>query len=95
MTSMSWEAKPVFGGLAIRERRTVGAHDLDFANLLATSAASLPRVILFRLRNMRPERAVARLRLVITAHATDLEAGAVIAVSELSIRSRHLPLDAS
>ena len=81
--------------LAIREGRTVIAHDLDFANLLAASAASLPSVILFRLRNMRPERVVARLRAVITAHATDLEAGAVISVAESQVRMRHLPLDAS
>ena len=81
--------------LAVREGRTVIAHDLDFANLLAASAASLPSVILFRLRNMRPERVVARLWAVITAHATDLEAGAVISVSELQTRVRHLPLDAS
>ena len=81
--------------LAIREGRTVVAHDLDFANLLAAGAASLPSVILFRLRNMRPERVVARLRAVITAHAADLEAGVVISVSELQIRMRHLPLDAS
>jgi predicted nuclease of predicted toxin-antitoxin system len=81
--------------LAIREGRTVITHDLDFANLLAASAASLPSVILFRLRNMRPERVMARLRVVITAHAADLEAGAVISVSELQVRMRHLPLDAS
>ena len=81
--------------LAIREGRTVIAHDLDFANLLAVSAASLPSVILFRLRNMRPERVTARLRAVITAHAADLEAGAVLSVSQLQIRMRFLPLDAS
>jgi len=81
--------------LAISEGRTVIAHDLDFANLLAASAALLPSVVIFRLRDMRPERVTARLLAVITAHATDLEAGAVISVSELQIRLRHLPLDAS
>jgi len=81
--------------MASREGRTVIAHDLDFGNLLAANAASLPSVILLRLRNMRPEAVMSRLRAVVVAHAMDLEAGAVISVAELQIRIRHLPLDAS
>jgi predicted nuclease of predicted toxin-antitoxin system len=43
----------------LKQARLVGSilltHDLDFGDLLAASEAELPSVIIFRLRNMRPE----------------------------------------
>jgi predicted nuclease of predicted toxin-antitoxin system len=80
---------------ALRERRTVITHDLDFANLLAASSSRLPSVIIFRLRNMRPDRVIQRLHALLTRHAADLEKGVVLSVSELQIRLRRLPLDSS
>jgi len=81
--------------LAIVELRTVVTHDLDFTDLLAASGAALPSVVIFRLRNMRPERVLARLLTVVSEHATDLEVGAVISVTESLIRKRSLPLTPS
>lgn len=80
---------------AFRGNQIVITHDLDFANLLAASSLDLPSVIVFRLRNMRPESVIPRLRLVLADHSRDLEKGAVLSVAELQIRLRRLPLDAS
>jgi predicted nuclease of predicted toxin-antitoxin system len=79
--------------LAIAEKRIIVTHDLDFTDLLAASAAILPSVVIFRLRNMRPERVLARLLAVITDFAADLQTGAVISVTESQIRKRALPLE--
>lgn len=38
------------------EERILLTHDLDFGELMSASGAELPSVIIFRLRNMRPER---------------------------------------
>jgi len=48
-------------------------HDLDFGDLLAASEAGLPRVIIFRLWNMRPERENLHLDRILSQHANDLE----------------------
>ena len=80
---------------AVRDNRILVTHDLDFANLLAASSAGLPSVIIFRLRNMRPERVIPRFRSVLADHSGDLEKGVILSVSELQIRLRRLPLDAS
>ena len=80
---------------ALRERRTVITHDLDFANLLAASSSRLPSVIIFRLRNMRPERVIQRLHTLLPSHSVDLEKGVVLSVAELQVRLRRLPLDSS
>jgi predicted nuclease of predicted toxin-antitoxin system len=80
---------------AVSEDRIVVTHDLDFANLLAASSAKLPSVIIFRLQNMRPEKVVPRLSSLLADHSRDLEKGAILSVSEVRIRLRPLPLDAS
>jgi predicted nuclease of predicted toxin-antitoxin system len=41
---------------ARREARVLLTHDLDFGELIAASGTLSPSVIIFRLRNMRPER---------------------------------------
>jgi predicted nuclease of predicted toxin-antitoxin system len=80
---------------ARREKRVVVTHDLDFANLLAASAAELPSVIFLCRQNMRPEKVIPRLCSLPTDHFRDLEKGAILSVYELRIRLRTLPLDAS
>lgn len=79
---------------AVRNKQIVITHDLDFANLLAASSLALPSVIIFRLRNMRPERLIPRLSSVLSDHSGDLAIGAILSVSELQIRLRRLPLTA-
>lgn len=74
------------------EVRILLTHDLDFADLLAASGAQLPSVVIFRLRNMRPEQVDRHLQLVIRQYAAELENGAIISVSEGQVRIRQLPV---
>ena len=78
--------------LARVEKRVVVAHDLDFTDLVAVSGASTPSVVIFRLRVMRPERVLARLVAVIEALAADLDAGAIVTITEALKRVRRLPV---
>jgi predicted nuclease of predicted toxin-antitoxin system len=77
------------------EQAVVVTHDLDFADLLASGAAKLPSVILFRLRDMRPANVFARLEAVIKHHAAQLRVGAIVSVAESQIRIRSLPIGGS
>jgi len=67
-------------------------HDLDFGELIAASGARLPSVIVFRLRNMRPENVNRYLQRIVEEHAEVLVRGAIISVTEGRIRIRVLPL---
>lgn len=78
---------------ARHEQRVLLTHDLDFGELVAASGATLPSVVIFRLRNMRPENVNAHLEAVLTQHQTALVQGAVISVTEGSARVRLLPID--
>ena len=68
-------------------------HDLDFGELMAASGASLPSVVVFRLRDMRPDRVNAHLREVVTEYHQMLEEGVIVSVSEMQIRLRSLPIE--
>ena len=70
------------------EGRVVLAHDLEFGDLLAASGDDLPSVVIFRLRNMRPERVSNALDRVLAQCRDALEKGAVVSVDEVSIRTR-------
>ena len=74
------------------ESRVLLAHDLDFGELMAASGARLPSVIIFRLRNMRPDLVNLRLRHVIADIQDELETGAIVSVSEQHVRTRKLPI---
>ena len=75
------------------EHRILLTHDLDFGELMAASGARLPPVVIFRLRNMRPDRVNAYLRRIITLHSETLEQGAIVSVTEGQIRVRLLPIE--
>jgi predicted nuclease of predicted toxin-antitoxin system len=51
-----------------QEQRVLLTHDLDFGELVAASAAKLPSVITFRLRNMRPDNVNRHLQAFINRH---------------------------
>ncbi len=70
-------------------------HDLDFGDLLAASGADLPSVVIFRLRNMRPEHVNRYLLKIISQYTKALENGSIITVTEGRIRMRDLPLETS
>jgi len=47
--------------LASEQGRIALTHDLGFAELLAAARSTLPSVVTFRLRNMRPEKVIEHL----------------------------------
>ena len=78
---------------ARQESRIILTHDLDFADILAATQALLPSVVIFRLRNMKPQNVNQYLLAILNQHAADLIQGAVISVTEGLIRKRQLPLN--
>ncbi len=80
---------------AREEGRILLTHDLDFSELVAASGARLPSVIVFRLRNMRPNNVNRYLQRIVELHVRALEKGAIVSVTEGRIRIRSLPLRAS
>jgi len=50
------------------EGRVLQTHDLDFGELMVASGANLPNVVVFRLRDMRPDGVNAHLREVVTEY---------------------------
>jgi predicted nuclease of predicted toxin-antitoxin system len=79
---------------ALREESILLTHDLDFGGLLAASGGQLPSVIIFRLRNMRPEQVNVYLHNVITHHSEALDHGVIVTIAEAGVRIRHLPISA-
>jgi len=80
---------------AREEGRILLTHDLDFGALMAASGARLPSVVIFRLRNMRPDRVNRYLESIISQRKELLEQGAIISVTEGQIRVRVLPIETS
>jgi predicted nuclease of predicted toxin-antitoxin system len=74
------------------ESRILLTVDLDFGYLLAVSRAELPSVILFRLGNESYEIINERLTEVINLCEEQLEAGAIISVTDETYRVRQLPI---
>jgi predicted nuclease of predicted toxin-antitoxin system len=77
---------------ALNEGRVLLTHDLDFAELLAATSGRAPSVIIFRLRNMHPDRVNICLNIIIKKYIEALEKGAIISVDEGLIRVRYLPI---
>lgn len=75
------------------EARVLLTHDLDFGALMAAGGANLPSVVIFRLRDMRPEGVNVHLRGVVTEYDDMLEKGVIVSVSERGIRLRELPIE--
>jgi predicted nuclease of predicted toxin-antitoxin system len=78
---------------AREESRVLLTHDLDFGELIAASGARLPSVVIFRLRNMRPETVNQYTQGIIKQHRESLEQGAIISVTERQVRVRLLPIE--
>jgi predicted nuclease of predicted toxin-antitoxin system len=75
------------------ENRIILTHDLDFGRIIALSGAQIPSVITFRLANMKPTAVNQHLSEILARFAPKLERGALISVSEWSVRVRSLPID--
>jgi predicted nuclease of predicted toxin-antitoxin system len=78
---------------ARREDYFVLTHDLGFAELIALSGTELPSVVIFRLRDMRPDNVNRYLEVLVTEHQTALNQGAIFSVSEGRIHVRMLPIE--
>jgi predicted nuclease of predicted toxin-antitoxin system len=65
---------------------------VGFGELVAASGAEVPSVVVFRLRNMRPDRVNYYLDRIISDHQEALEQGAIVIVTEGQIRVRLLPI---
>ena len=75
------------------EGRVLLTHDLDFGELMAASGANLPSVVVFRLRDMRPDGVNAHLWEVVSKYHEVLQKGVIVSVSEKQIRLRNLPIE--
>ena len=78
--------------LARAESRIVVTHDADFSRLLALARATAPSVIHLRIPRLTRILVTSLLPPLLTSFQTELEAGAVLSVSEGSARVRLLPL---
>jgi len=78
---------------ACDERRILLTHDLDFSDLVAASQGELPSVVVFRLRNMRPENVNRHMQILLDTYQSELKAGAIFSVREGRIRWRSIPMD--
>ena len=78
--------------MAKDEERILLTHDLDFGDLVAASGERLPSAVIFRLRNMQPNRVNHYLQSVVAKYRDALENGVIVSVTEGKIRSRILPI---
>jgi predicted nuclease of predicted toxin-antitoxin system len=67
-------------------------HDLDFGDLLAASGESLPSVVTFRLRNMKPDKVIERLTWILSNCERALRHGSIVTVTESHARVHPLPI---
>ena len=77
---------------AFEEERIVLTFDLDFTDLLAITSASLPSVVIFRLRNTVPAFVTSRLLSIVSSCSQDLKSGVLITVEDSRYRLRRLPI---
>ena len=78
---------------ALNERRIILTHDLGFEKLLAFSGSKLPSVVIFRLKNMRPENVNKFCEGIIARFSDVLEKGVILTVGDKKIRSHLLPIN--
>lgn len=78
--------------LARSEGRVLVSADTDFGEILASSGALLPSLVLLRQGNRSPLHRAATLLANLDEVADDLAAGAVVVLTDDRIRVRRLPL---
>ena len=77
---------------AKRTGETILTHDLDYGHLLAFSGESAPSVIILRLRNLQTDEIISRLDSVWSEIESPLRNGAIVSISDKSLRIRNLPI---
>ena len=78
---------------AKRTGETIITHDLDYGHLLAFSGESAPSVIILRLRDLRTAEVITRIDAVWGDIESPLLKGAVVSLSDKSLRIRTLPIE--
>ena len=78
--------------LALDQGRAIVTLDSDFHRLLAISGANGPSVIRIRRKGLRGSDVAALVNQVITQLGDRIERGAMVTVTERTIRLHHLPL---
>jgi predicted nuclease of predicted toxin-antitoxin system len=79
---------------AKRTSEIILTHDLDYGNLLAFSGEKAPSVIILRLRDLRTDEIISRLDAVWKDIESSLMDGAIVSLSDKSLRIRMLPIEA-
>jgi predicted nuclease of predicted toxin-antitoxin system len=69
-------------------------HDLDYGHLLAFSGEKAPSVIILGLRNLRTDEVISRIDAVWKDIESPLMDGAIVSLSDKSLRIRNLPIEA-
>ena len=77
---------------AAKERCVIVTQDTDFGTLLSSSPQRLPSVILFRMRDGRPSVQARVLLENIPVLEQALRDGAIVVVTDATIRVRRLPI---
>ncbi len=83
-------------GIVAEAKRTgevIVTHDLDYGHLLAFSGEKAPSVIILRLRNLRIADVMLRVDSVWKDIESPLAKGAIVSVSDKSLRIRNLPIE--
>ena len=78
--------------VALEQGRVIVTLDSDFHRLLAISGASGPSVIRIRREGLRGPEAAALIAQILARIGEQIEAGAMVTVTERSVRLRRLPL---
>ena len=77
---------------AMAEDRIILTHDLDFGRIVALSGAGVPSVVTFRLADMRASNVNRHIVALIAHFGDNLVEGALVSVSDRSVRIRKLPI---
>ncbi|MBV6402508.1 MAG: hypothetical protein CNIPEHKO_02820 [Anaerolineales bacterium] len=72
---------------------TILTHDLDYGNLLAFSGESAPSVLILRVRDLRTDEIMSRFDIVWSEIESPLNEGAIVSLSDKSLRIRNLPIE--
>ena len=77
---------------ATAEGRVILTFDLDFGEIVALSRGSSTSVVVFRLRDTRSDKVIARLERVLEESSAALDRGAIVIVEDGRHRVRLLPV---
>ena len=72
---------------------TILTHDLDYGDLLAFSGESAPSVLILRIRDLRTDEIISRFDVVWNEIEFPLDKGAIVSLSDKSVRIRNLPIE--